>query len=213
MLQREVWNTARQARVGDSVPCGVISGRLSSLRKGSWADIDDNEGILWGEGGTGVVAEILGHKHNRFAWTGVQWAESADGRMDDHAHKQWLHLVLHLMRWRGTSGFQGERRAVPALWGWNALGSVRAFTGESRVFQGRCHQQKWRGVDRANRDGIVTRQCRSQKSCSKSEQSAWAASWWARSDGTWGRMVTGLSYSGKINKMGKDNWEDAKNRV
>lgn len=67
MLQREVWKSARQARVGYSVLCEVISGRLSSLRKGSWEDIDDREGILWEESGTGVVAEILGRKHDRFA--------------------------------------------------------------------------------------------------------------------------------------------------
>lgn len=67
MLQREVWKTASQARVGYSMPCGVISGRLSSLRKGFWADIVDREGILWEESGTGVVAEILGRKHDRFA--------------------------------------------------------------------------------------------------------------------------------------------------
>lgn len=121
--------------------------------------------------------------------TGVEWAEGECRQMYVHACKQWLHLVLLLMRWKGTGGFQRERRAVPALWGCchlNALGSVRAFTEESRVFQSRGHQQKWGGVGRASRDGIVTGQCGTvqvRKAAGVSSLPG-QGSWWARSDGT-----------------------------
>lgn len=136
----------------------------------------------------GEVAEILGCKHDRFAWTGGRgWRQEwSEGRVQTDG-RSYVQAVVTLCSWWAEKELVGSGRGVRCLLSVAAV--IGMLWGGSRHWQGRGHQQKWGGVGRGHRDGIVTGQrgtVEVRKTVVGVRSLPGQGSWWTRSDGNWG---------------------------